>query len=292
MIDGIVTCRDQRATIDSDDGGLDPTAITCYCIPSTLYRTTIDSNLTVIICTDTKLTIVGSFLRDNGVDMAALHHKLAITTYIYQWLIIDTILIRSLCIDLTRAVLLGVLKSKFAPNQNVFIIGICTLDRMTVHIKDYILPCLYYEVTARSHIYIIEHLHGLSCCCCICSLLQRGILCFAYLGVVSGDNIDTILLLSHRVFIQESRHIRRELSSPYVKYVVDIIIAIIDHLYGSLGAHDFLFSRTRYSNLGIGHIVVTTIAVIDDTAGSYFYGRIAHLAYEAGVASSDDIPAL
>ena len=65
---------------------------------------------------------------------------------------------------------------------------------------------------------------------------------------------------------------------------------VIDHLYGSLGAHDFLFSRVvRYVDLDISSIIVVTIAVIDDAAGSYFYGRIAYLAYEVGVASSDDI---
>ena len=110
MTDGIAACRDQRATIDSDGGALVLIVAAVYCIPSTLYRTTIDNNLTVIICTDNKLKIAGR----NGGDMAALHHKLATINYFYQWLVIDTFLIRSLCIDLTRAVLLGVHESKFA----------------------------------------------------------------------------------------------------------------------------------------------------------------------------------
>ena len=113
----------------------------------------------------------------NGVDMAALHHKHAIIIYFYQWLVIDTILIRSLCIDLTRAVLLGVHESKFARYTNVFIIGICTLDRITVHIKDYILHLVYIELVVRSQVYIIDQRHhGLSCCCIIYSGFQRGIL--------------------------------------------------------------------------------------------------------------------
>ena len=248
MIDGIVACRDQCATIDSDGGGLDPTAVACYCIPSTLYRTTIDSNRTVIICTDTKLTIVGSFLRDNGVDMAALHHKLALTTYIYQWLVIDTILIRSLCIDLTRAVLLGVHESKFAPYHNVFMIGICTLDRMTVHIKDYILPLVYCEVAVRSHVYIIEHLHGLSCCCCICGLLQRGILCFAYLGVESGDNIIITLLHGYRVFIEQSSNIAAIGTAFQLKGALCIShIIVVYQLHGSLGTAHLSLAINLYA---------------------------------------------
>ena len=99
-------------------------------------------------------------------------------------------------------------------------------------------------------------------------------------------------MLKHFSFrsIDIRRHVRRESSSLDINHTGDVLSLIIDHLYGSLGAHDFLFSRVvRYVDLDISSIIVVTIAVIDDTAGSYFYGRIAHLAYEAGVASSDDV---
>ena len=86
------------------------------------------------------------------------------------------------------------------------------------------------------------------------------------------------------------RHVRREIASLDIKNTRDVLSLVIDHLYGSLGAHDFLVSRVfRYVDLDISSIIVVTIAVIDDTAGSYYYARIAHLAYEAGVASSDDV---
>ena len=167
--------------------------------------------------------------------MAALHNKLTIVIYIYQCFI-NTSLIWVLRIDLTRAVLLGVFKGKFAPYPNVFIIGICTLDRMTVHIKDYILPHVYREVAVRSHVYIIEHRHGLSCCSCICGLLQRGILCFAYLGVVSGDNIIITLLHGYRVFIEQSSNIAAIGTAFQLKGALCIShIIVVYQLHGSLG---------------------------------------------------------
>ena len=96
--------------------------------------------------------------------------------------------------------------------------------------------------------------------------------------------------LTASMCINVCQHIRRESSSLDIKHTGDVLSLVIDHLYGSLGTHDFLFSRVvRYVDLDISSIIVVTIAVIDDTAGSYYYARIAHLAYEVGVASSGDI---
>ena len=207
--------------------------------------------------------------------MAALHHKLTIVIYIYQCFVIGTFLIRSLCIDLTRAVLLGVFKSKFAPYQNVFIIGICTLDRMTVHVKDYILPHLYREVAVLSHVYIVEHRDGLSCCSCICSLLQRGILCFAYLGVVSGDNIIITLLHGYRVFIEQSRNIAAIGTAFQLKGALGISHTIgIDQLYGFLGT--IHLGVAVYLYLGCGNSRIVGIAIKYYTAHANYLSRITH----------------
>ena len=117
MIDGIVGCRGQRATIDSDCGRFSFITITCYRIPSRLDSTTINGNLAATPCTYAILTIVCCLFWDNGVNMTALHHKLAIR-YIYYWCGIDetasTHSIRGLSIYSSCTVFLGVLKSKLA----------------------------------------------------------------------------------------------------------------------------------------------------------------------------------
>ena len=234
MIDCIIHRTDECAAVNGDGSIIVRITKTCDGRISSLNSTTFDGDLAVIKCAYSKLTVING-IRKNGVDMAALHNKLTIVSYIYQCFI-NTTLIWVLRIDLTRAVLLGVHESKFARYQNVFVIGICTLDRMTVHIKDYILPCIYREVAVRSHVYIIEHLHGLSCCCCICSLLQRGMLCLAHLSVVSGDNIIFTLLHGYRVFIEQSRNIAAIGTAFQLKGALCIShIIVVYQLHGSLG---------------------------------------------------------
>ena len=52
-------------------------------------------------------------------------------------------------------------------------------------------------------------------------------------------------MLKHLTFrrIDIRRHIRRESASLDINHTGDVLSLVIDHLYGSLGAHDFLFSR-------------------------------------------------
>ena len=125
--------------------------------------------------------------------------------------------------------------------------------------------------------------HGLSCCCCICSLLQRGILCFAYLGVVSGDNIDTILLLSHRTLIQESSHILIICTAKQLYGLLGISHTVgVNQLYGFLGTIHFGVAINLYAGCGNSRIV--GIAVKDNAAHANLLVRVAHASCSRSIA--------
>ena len=289
MSDGIVHWRDECSSIDSNIGIRVRIISTGDCAKTSLNSTTINSNLALVICSYTILTFVDRVIRDNGIDITAIHHKLTITSYIYQWSIIDISLIWSFNINFTRTVLLGIHKSKFAIYVDILgiVVCICTLDRMTIHVKDYVLTCLYSEVTARSHINIIEHCHCLSSCCCICSSLQRGILCFAYLGVVSSDNIDTILLLSHSVFIQESRHIFIIGTALQFEGALGIShIVGINQSYGFLGTIHLGFAVNTYAGGSNSRIVGITVK--DNAAHANSIIIVAHGSCSRGITLSVD----
>ena len=125
--------------------------------------------------------------------------------------------------------------------------------------------------------------HGLSCCCCICSLLQRGILCFAYLGVVSGDNIDTILLLSHRALIQEGRHILIICTAKQLYGLLGISHTVgVNQLYGFLGT--IHLGVAVYLYLGCGDSWIVGIAVKDNAAHANLLVRVAHASCSRSIA--------